>query len=137
MYESIESKNQEMVDTISTLERISYQIAVLSRLKEELEARLCVMLEHGDEGQKSYIYDRWSITCKTGYNYSLNKEEYSIIGSRIPTCFNPVKEKISYELDKKIIKDAEKYASQEDLLLISSIIIKKPSKLYIKISPGV
>lgn len=120
-----------------TLENVNYQIAELSRIKEELEIKLNNIIKHPDEGQKSYIYGKYKITITSGYNYTLNKEEYLTLGSRLPECFNPVKERIAYDLDKKIIKDCEKYGSNEERLLLSDIICKKPKKLHIKIGQGV
>src|SRR5437868_11338654 len=40
---------------------------------------------------------------------------------------------ISYELDKDIIRDAERYASADELKLLSQIITKKPKKLHVKL----
>lgn len=130
-------KRDQIIDYAKTLNTISYEIAELTRIKEELEARLCALMEHTDDGSKSYIMDKYKITISTGYNYSLNKEEFAIIGSQIPECFNPVKQKISFEIDKRIIKEAEKYASKEELNLLATIISKKPKKLAVKITAGI
>lgn len=73
----------------------------------------------------------------TGYNYTLDKDEYEVVCCRLPDCFNPVKKRISYDLDKKIIKSCEKYGSSEEVLLMSQMISKKPKKLHIKITAGV
>lgn len=129
--------HEQIVDYAKTLNKINYEIAELARIKEELEARLCALLEHGDDGSKSYVCDKYKVTVTTGYNYTLNKEEYVTIGSRIPACFNPVREKLSYELDKKIIRDAEKYGSSEELNLLAQIISKKPKKLHVSIKAAI
>ena len=127
-------RNNELQDILSTLNNINYQIAELARIKEELEKRVNALLEHHDDGSKTYVVDKFKVTIKSGYNYSLNKDEYEVIGSRLQSCFNPVKQKISYELDKKVIRDCEKYGSKEDVLLLSQVISKKPAKLNIRIS---
>lgn len=132
-----QDKNEVITDNVRTLELVNYQIAELTRIKEELEARVCALLEHGDEGSKSYTHGKWKVTVTTGYNYSLNKEEWDIIGSRVPACFNFVTQRISYDLNKKVIKDAEKYATPDELLLISQALVKKPKKLHLKITQGV
>lgn len=124
----------QIIEYAKTLNTINYEIAELARIKEELEARLSALLEHGDDGSKSYVVDKYKVTISTGYNYTLNKEEYMTLGSRLPTCFNPVREKISYDLDKSIIRDAEKYGSPDDLNLLAQMISKKPKKLHIRIS---
>jgi translation elongation factor EF-Ts len=126
-----------ITETASTLNLVSFQIAELLRIKEELEARLSALLEHGDEGSKTYIHNEFKITVSTGYNYSLNKEEYEILASRLPACFDPVRKRVAYDLDKSIIRDAEKYASQDELALLAEFIEKKPKKLHVKIMAGI
>ncbi len=126
-----------ITDTVSTLNMINYQVAELLRIKEELDTKLNTLLQHPEEGQKTYTHEKYKIIVKTGFNYSLNKEEYESVGNRLPAQFNPVKERIAYDLDKKIIRDAEKYASLQDLEILSSVISKKPSKLSVRIIAGV
>jgi hypothetical protein len=130
-------KSHIIRDSIITLEQISYQIAELSRIKEELEARLSALFEHGDDGSRTYIHDKWKVTVTAGWNYSLNKEEYEIVGKNLPACFDPVRKRIAYDLDKQVIKDAEKYASDYERALFDKLISKKPKKLHVKISAGV
>ena len=130
-------QREQIIDYAKTLNTINYEIAELARIKEELEARLSALLEHGDDGSKSYVCDKYKVTVTTGYNYTLNKEEFMTIGSRIPHCFNPVKQKTVYELDKSIIRDAEKYGSTDDLNLLAQIISKKPKKLHVSIKAAV
>jgi len=128
------NKQDEILDLCGTLENVSYQIAELARIKEELEARLNGLIEHPEEGSKSYIEGKYKITISTGFNYTLDKDEYEQVGSRLASCFNPVKMKTTFELDKKIIRDCEAYGSKEDVLLMSQIIHKKPKKLHMKIN---
>ena len=128
------TEQERIEDILSTLENISYQISELSRIKEILESRVNEHLNHHDDGSKTYVVGKYKVTVKTGYNYTLNKDEYEVIGSRLQSCFNPVKQKMSYELDKKVIRDCEKYGSKEDVLLLSQVISKKPAKLNIRIS---
>ena len=63
-------------DTAKTLQQINYQVAELLRIKEELEQRLAATLEHGEEGQTTYVEGRYKIVVKTGFNYTLDKDEY-------------------------------------------------------------
>ncbi len=124
-------------DTAKTLNQINYQLAELSRIKEELEQRLCATLEHGDDGQKTYVEGRYKITVRTGYNYSLDKEEYEVLGKRLPVQFDPVCKSVKYELNKKIIRDAYTYGSAHDIEILDQIIKKKPAKLNISIEAAV
>lgn len=136
-FPEVASKQNLITDNIRTLELVNYQVAELLRIKEELEARISALLEHGDEGSKTYVHEKWKVTVTSGYNYSLNKSEWEVLGSHIPKCFNFVTQRVSYDLNKSVIKDAEKYASPEELELISRVLSKKPKKLHIKISQGV
>jgi len=125
------------IEKVKILNLINYKIAELIQDKENIESQLLAEIAHGDEGSKTYKVGSFKCTITTGYIYSLNKEEYEIMKSRIPEEFNPVKTKTSYEVNPKIMKDAEKYASKEDLLLISDVISKKPKKPHVRITSGV
>ena len=127
----------EIQDLISTLNNINYQLAELQRIKEALEPRVAELLNHGDDGSKTYVAGKFKVTCKTGYIYSLNKEEYMTMGSRIPACFQFVKQRVSYDIDKATLRDAEKYASSEELELIATMVSKKSSKLHVSIKAGI
>ena len=127
-------RDDEIQDLISTLNNINFQCAEMSRLKEALEPRLAELLSHGDEGSKSYIEGKWKVTVSTGYNYTLNKEEYQINSARLPACFNFVKQRVAYDIDKTTLRDAEKYASSEELELIASMVSKRAKKLHIKLT---
>ncbi len=131
------NKQDEIQDLVSTLNNINFQRAELERIKEQLEPRLAQLLEHGEEGQKSYIAGKFKVTVKSGWIYSLDKDEYKTMGSHLPACFNFVKERVSYDIDKSILRDAEKYASSEDLELIASMVSKKPAKLNVRIQAGI
>lgn len=131
------NKHDELNELLTTLNNINFQVAELLRIKEELESRVSILLEHGEDGSKTYTEGKWKVTVTTGWNYSLDKEEYEILGSRIPKCFDLVQQRIAFDLNKKAIKDAEKYASSEELELISRIISKKPKKLHVKVAAGV
>lgn len=130
-------RNRKIIESAKTLELINYQIAELSRIKEEVESKLCELLMHTDDGSKSYIVDRYKITLTSGYIYSLDKENYERIKLNIPVSVNPVKEKVSYEIDKKQIKQMERFAKPEELMLLQQFISKKPKKLHCKITAGI
>jgi len=130
------SKEHVIRDCVITLEQISYQVAELTKIKQELEARLSALLEHFDDGSKTYHFQKWKITVKSGYIYTLNTDEYECIGNLLPKRFDPVEKVTKYQLNKQIIRDAERYCSEGELELFNSLISKKPSKLHVRISPG-
>lgn len=126
-----------ITDTVSALNKTNYQIAELLRIKEALDSKLSKLLEHGDEGQTTYTVDKFKVTIKTGWLYSLDKEEYEIIKGSLPECFRPVRERVAYDIDRAVIKNVEIYGSAEENLLISKFVTKKPSKLNVRIQAGV
>jgi len=124
-------------DTAKTLNQINYQLAELTRMKEELEQRLSATLEHGEDGQKTYIEGRWKITVRTGFNYTLDKEKYEMLGRHLNSSIDPITRVTKYEINKKTLRDSYVHASEKELEIINEIISKKPAKLNITITSGV
>lgn len=124
-------------DTAQTLETISYQVAELLRIKEELEARLAAMLEHGEDGQKSYYEGKFKIVVRSGYNYSLDKEKYEMLGRHLNSSVDPIQKVVKYEINKKVLREAYDHASDKELQILDEIITKKPAKLSVTITSGV
>lgn len=124
-------------DNITGLNRVNYQLAKLLEFKQKLEEEIIKGLEHDQEGSHTYSVGKYKVTIKTDWIYSLDKKEYPIYQKKIPTEFNPVKEFISYTVDKRIAREAEEYASSDVLLLIGKIITKKPAKPNVKILANV
>lgn len=124
-------------DNISALDFVNFQIAELIDIKQKLELKVIEGLQHNHEGSKTYDVGKYKVTVKTDFIYSLDKDEYHIYKSKIPPAFNPIKEDISYRIDKRIIKHAEEYASSEEMLLLGQLIVKKPSKPNVKVSANV
>ncbi len=131
------NKDDAIKDNVITLNLINFQMAELARIKEELEARVAALLEHGDDYSRTYISDKYKVTVKTGFIYSLDKDEYETMHSRLPSRFDPVTKKVSYHLDKQIIRDAEKFCSAEELELFNSMVSKKPAKLSVSIKAAI
>lgn len=125
---------RQIVDYSDTLNRINYELNQLSRIKEEVEKRLYVLLEHGDDHRKTYRYNRFRITVTTGFNYRLDKKLYEKVRNEIPDSINPVKEKISYEIDKKSVERAYESATQIQKMLLGEVITKTPKKIHVSIS---
>lgn len=121
-------------DTAKTLNQINYQIAELTRMKEELEQRLAATLEHSDEGQKTYVEGRYKITVRTGFNYTLDKEKYEMLGRHLNSSIDPITRVTKYEINKKTLREAYVHASQKELEILNEIISKKPAKLNVTIT---
>lgn len=127
------AKNDSVIERVKALERINYSVAELQRIKEALEEQVRELLGHDEEGQKTYLLGRYKVTVKTGVNYSLNKDEFEAIGSRLPADLQPVQKVMKYELNKKIIRQAYIYGSAEDKAVLDAIIVARPAKLNIAI----
>lgn len=124
-------------DTAKTLNQINYQIAELTTMKAELEARLAATLEHIEEGQRTYIEGRWKITCRTGWNYVLDKEKYEMLSRHLNSSIDPIQKVVKYEINKKVLREAYVHASDKELDILNEIIAKKPAKLHISIEAAV
>lgn len=135
--EVVNAKQREIVETAKTLERISFEMAELARIKEELDKRLAAMLEHSDEGQKSYIEGPYKITVRSGFNYTLDKEKYEMLSRHLNSSIDPVTRVTKYEINKKILRESYAMASEKELQILDEIITKKPAKLGVTISAGI
>lgn len=127
--------DDKITGEIKNLDWINYQIAELIARKQQSENRLQALLNHNPEheGQIQYTHDRYAVTIRTGYNWSFDKKEYAIMESHIPKCFNPVTQKISYQLDRTVLDDIEKYASGDERNMLMKIFSKEPKKLNVSI----
>ena len=130
------AREQEIVDTAATLETISYQVAELSRIRDELDKRMVALLEHG-EGQKTYIEGRWKIQVRTGWNYTLDKEKYDMLSRHLNSSIDPVVKEVKYVINKKTLRESYQCASEKELQILDEIIKKNPAKINIQLSAGV
>ena len=127
----------EIKKNVIALNKVNLQISQLAVIKEELDKRVAALLEHGDDYSRTYVCNKFKVTVKTGFIYTLDKDEFDTMGSLLPPRFNPVTMKTSYHLDKQIIRDAEKYCSEQELGLFNSMISKKPAKLSVSIKAAI
>lgn len=120
-----------LATSVKELQKVNKQIAKLNLLKEELTKTIIGSLQHNHEGQKSYEYGVWKIEVKTPFVYSLNKKMYESGEINLPKDFNPIKESVSYAIDKRLcdkyMQDAPK--AVRDALI--ELIDKKPGKANI------
>jgi hypothetical protein len=137
-FESYECEVDPLLDdNVKALDFVNFQIAELLDIKQKLELKIIEDLRHNHEGSRTYEVGKHKVTIKTDYIYSLDKEEYQIYKSQIPAEFNPVRESIKYDIDKRIIKKCDDYASNKDMLTLSKFITKKPAKPNVKIGANI
>lgn len=142
--------NQHKIeDTLKTINLVNYQIAELVDIKAKLERQLIedmgrarfitdddgkhIMTDISHEGLKQHIVGKYKFKIKTDYNISVNKEEYEVVKCILRAEFNPVVEKIALSINNKLLKDVEKYGSDEDKSLVQQFIVKTPAKPYVSI----
>lgn len=132
-----EANDRELNEVIETLNIVNYQMAQLKDIKERLENQLVERVDHKIEGQKKYDFGKYAVTIKSGVIYSLDKAEYQVYRGHLQESLNPVREKITYEIDKKHMKEVEKYASDKELEIMAHFITKKPAKVSVSIKANV
>jgi hypothetical protein len=139
MNDSCYVSNQEecFVASIKELDKVNKQLAKLNVKREELTNTIIGALEHNHEGQKTYEYDIWKIEIRTPFIYSLNKKAYESEDFRLPSEFNPIKESISYSIDKRLCDKYLNEAPNEVRDILIELIDKKPGKASVCIKERV
>lgn len=143
------NNEDRITDTLKTINLVNYQIAELVDIKVKLERQLIedmgratfilddegkyIMTEMSHEGVKQHVVGKYKFKIKTDYNISVNKEEYEIVKYALRSEFNPVVEKVSLSINNKLLKDVEKYGSDDDKTLLQQFIVKTPAKPYVSI----
>lgn len=125
------------VHNIKKLQKVNKQIAKLLLAKEELTNVLIKGFDHSHEGQKTYEYSEWKIEVKTPFVYSLDKKKYESMPFKLPKKFNPIKESISYSIDKRLCDEYLQSAPDEIREQLIDLIDKKPGKASITIKERV
>ena len=134
----IQEFNKSIIEKIENLSAVNRLLKNLNDDKAMLEASIAEDLNHHELGQKTYhINDDYTVVVVSGFNYCVDKFAYEAIKNKSALRFNPVREKMTYTVDKTVVKEAKKYANTQELLLLSEIISEVPTKLSVKITtPG-
>lgn len=137
--QEIQSNEQEQffVESVKELEKVNKQLAKLIVRKEELTDHIISALEHEHEGQKTYEYGTWKIEVKTPFVYSLNKKLYESATIKLPDDFNPIKQSVSYTVDKRLCDKFMSEAPKKVREALAELIDKKPGKAGICIKERV
>ncbi len=128
-------KEQEhaLVDSVKQLQKVCKQMAKLNVLKEELTDLIIASLQHEHEGQKTYEYGEWKIEVKTPFVYSLDKRKYESGTYSFPSEYNPIKESISYTIDKRLCDKVMSEAPNDVREALIELIDKKPGKASVTV----
>ena len=115
-------------EKVQELDYVNKELAKLGLMKEQLVKDVIDALGHEHEGQKSYEFGVWKIECKTPAVYSLNKKLYESGAIELPKQFNPIKQSVSYTIDKRLCDMYLECAPLEVCDMLVDLIEKKPGK---------
>ncbi len=118
-------------ESVNELQRITKEIERLGLLKDMLTRDIISCLSHEHGGQKTYEYAGGKMEVKAPCVYSLDKKKYESGEFVLPDNFNPVKESVSYSIDKRLCEKYMQEAPQEVRDILIELIEKKPGKASI------
>lgn len=136
-YDDTLERQQYLEESIKELECVNKKLAKLLVRKEELTEQVIGAIGHEHEGQRSYDYNIWKIEVKTPFVYSLNKKRYESGEIKLPPQFNPVKESVSYSIDKRLCDQYMLEAPKKVRDALAELIDKKPGKASVTIKERV
>ncbi len=128
---------QDLAANIQELEKVNKQLAKLILRKEQLTDLIISGMSHNHEGQRTYEYDTWKVEIKTPITYSLNKKLYESGSITLPASFNPIKESVSYSIDKGLCDKYMSNAPKKVKEALAELIDKKPGKASVVIKERV
>lgn len=130
MLQAVNLQQEEvfMDDLIKELDSVNKKLAKLMLRKEDLVKEIIAGFDHKKEGQTTYEYGMWKVEVKTPFVYSLDKKKYETGNYKIPEKYNPIKESVSYSLDKRLCEEYVKNAPSTVKKTLVELIEKKPGK---------
>ena len=129
----LENRNRRAIEITHELEKLNKKLAKLRLDKEELEMELISVIGHEYEGSKTYDIGDRSVTLKTDIIYSLDKKSYISGDYYLPEEFDPILQKVSYEVNKKLFNHYESISPVSVREVLNTLITKKNSKPSVSI----
>ena len=120
--------------SVKELDKVNKQLAKLNVKREELIDIIIGSLSHNHKGQKSYEYGEYKIEVKTPNIYSLNTSLYKSGSVKLPDLYNPIKESISYSVDKILCDQYLQDAPDDVIESLALLIDEKPGKKNVVLS---
>ncbi len=96
--------------------------------KDELIDIIIGAIGHEHKGQKSYDHGLYKIEVKTPFIYSLDTKKYKSGEIKLPDNFNPIKESVSYSVDKNLCDEYMESAPKKVREALIELIDEKPGK---------
>lgn len=135
--ENLQKDELLMDDLISELNSVNKKLAKLTLRKEDLIQEIIAAFGHKKEGQTTYEHGMWKVEVKTPFVYSLDKKKYESGNYKIPEKYNPIKESVSYSIDKRLCEDYIQNAPATIKNTLVELIEKKPGKPSINLKERV
>lgn len=123
--------------SIKELGCINKKIAKLLAQKDDITQLIISAFEHEKEGQRTYEYGTYRVEVKTPFVYSLNKSAYESGDYDLPAEFNPIKQSVSYSIDKRLCDDYLQRAPKAVRENLVELIDKKPGKASVSVKERV
>lgn len=117
-----------MIELIYALEKVEKKLSKLTVEKERLTAEIIRSLNHTHKGQRSYPVGSYTVEVRTPVIYSLDKKRYESGEVGLPPRYNPIKQSISYTVDKKLCDEIFSSAPAEVVGMVAQLISEKPGK---------
>jgi hypothetical protein len=127
------SKTKCLGEFIKELQNVNKQLAKLTLKKEELTDSIVSGLDHNHEGQRTYECGVWKVEVRTPFTYCLNKKLYETGSLILEENYNPIKESISYSIDKGLCEKYMVNAPKNVKHALAKLIDKKPGKASVVI----
>lgn len=124
----LEQRERRAEELTSEIETINKKLAKLRLDKESKELELISTIQHEHEGSKTYDIGFHSVTIKTDMIYALDKKAYISGELYLEPAFDPVLQKVTYEVNKKLFNAYEQMAPADVREVLNQLVEKKPSK---------
>lgn len=118
-------------DLIEKLKYVSSEIEFLKSEKSKLESDIINIVSFNPEGQKTIETAKYKIRVNAGYNYKIDSLRAEEFFSQFPANLNPIKQKISYEVDKNKLNQAYLYEGLKELADQVIAVIPKPIRVEV------
>jgi hypothetical protein len=122
---------------IKLLKKTNENLAELLQVKEKVTEKIIGAFNHNKDGQTTYEFQAWKVEIKTPCIYSLDKKKYENGKVSLPTGFNPIKESISYNIDKKLCDKFMSSAPKKVRETLFDLIEIKPGKASVTIKENI
>ncbi len=136
-YDDTQQYRHQVNDDLKELNSINKKLAKLLLRKEELTEEVIGLFGHEHEGQKTYEFDEWKVEIRTPCVYSLDKKLYESGRFSLPAEYNPIKQSVSYTIDKRLCDDYITKAPKKIRDALAELIEKKPGKPSVHIKENI